>query len=71
MNGKQVCYVCTNPEHVSAASPKYPFITLNEGQWAMCIGDGRAKILGSHAWKLIEPAPVEMLAFGGMARRSV
>ena len=71
MNGKQVCYVCTTPEHVAVAYPKYPHITLFEGQWAMCMGDGRVKIAGSHHWKVIEPAPVEMLAFGRMARRSV
>ena len=70
MNGARVSYVCATPEHVSAPYPRYPYITLHEGQWAMCIADGRQTISGSHEWKAIEPAPVEMLVFGGMARRS-
>lgn len=70
MSGTQVSYVCTTQQHVSAPYPKYPYITLHEGQWAMCIADGREKIAGSHSWKPIEPAPVEVLAFGGMTRRS-
>ena len=70
MNSTHVSYVCVNPDHVSVGSAMYPFVTLHDGQWAMCVADGRQEIRGSHNWKPIEPSSVEMLTFGGMTRRS-